>query len=107
MSEGDAEGLERGKDEIIEAWQQPAFSRETIKVDPWTAVYLPPPENASRDILEYARTWATDLVRYAENEGAFSRPLDGPEAERPEAQRIAHASLRADVLDAMIGREEI
>ena len=44
-----------------EAWQASAFSRETIETDPWTAVYLPIPENADLDLLREARAMAREL----------------------------------------------
>ena len=34
----------RQTETVWRAWQQPAFSAETIAADPWTAVYLPMPE---------------------------------------------------------------
>jgi len=39
---------------LREAWQQPAFSYETIKRDAWTAVYLAAPEAASQPLLAAA-----------------------------------------------------
>ena len=51
---------------INAAWKQPAFTHDTIRHDPWTAVYLPIPPNAERSIfgrelLRDARAVARDL----------------------------------------------
>jgi hypothetical protein len=51
------------------AWQQPAFNRETMAVDPWTAVYLPIPDQNQpgvywwneKDTLQQARETAREL----------------------------------------------
>jgi len=37
--------------ELREAWQAEAFSRQTIEADPWTAVYLAIPQDADRWLL--------------------------------------------------------
>ena len=103
MSEDDPEVWAREKEEIAHAWQQPAFSRETIEVDQWTAVYLRIPENASRDLLEYAHGWAADLERYAERDGAFVRPMAGPFEDRPQQENIEAARERVEVLGGVIG----
>jgi len=39
------------------AWQQPAFSEETIEADSWTAVFLPIPEKANLELLLVARVF--------------------------------------------------
>jgi hypothetical protein len=56
-------------------WEAPAFSRETIAADPWTAVYLPVPERADAGLLAAARSWASDLRQYATADGVLSGPL--------------------------------
>jgi hypothetical protein len=70
------------KAELVQAWQAPAFDEFTIAADPWTAVYLPIPENAGRELLEHARGWAADLAEYAvrsaSNSGPFMSALGGP-----------------------------
>jgi hypothetical protein len=45
------------------AWQAPAFSRETIDADPWTAVYLPIPENLPASFGVFTLRDARALVR--------------------------------------------
>ena len=60
------------------AWEAPVFSRETIDADPWTAVYLPMPEDAGRELLQYARSWVSDLTQYARNGGVFAEPSVDP-----------------------------
>jgi hypothetical protein len=45
------------------AWQAPAFSRETIHADPWTAVYLPIPENLPASFGVFTLQDARALVR--------------------------------------------
>ena len=60
------------------AWEAPAFSWETIAADPWTAVYLPMPEDATRELLQHARSWVSDLTHYAGNGGLFAEPSVNP-----------------------------
>jgi hypothetical protein len=78
-----------------EAWQAPTFSRETIKADPWTAVYLPIPEDADLTLLTEAQNWARDLVRYSEGErdGALSKPLVSLPSDALEPHAAATARL--------------
>jgi hypothetical protein len=45
------------------AWQAPAFSKETIDADPWTAVYLPIPENLPASFGVFTLQDARALVR--------------------------------------------
>ena len=45
------------------AWQAPAFSRETIEADPWTAVYRPIPENLPASFGGFTLRDARALVR--------------------------------------------
>ena len=49
------------------AWQAPAFSKETIDADPWTAVYLPIPENANRLLLISAYSAASVCIDMIES----------------------------------------
>jgi hypothetical protein len=84
--------------EAVRAWQAPAFSFDTIHADPWTAVYLPIPENAGADLLEHARSWAADLAEYAardqiETQGAFTGPLITMPADAPEPLAAATARM--------------
>jgi Ti-type conjugative transfer relaxase TraA len=81
-----------------EAWQQPAFSHETIRADAWTAVYLPIPQEADAALLTAARSWARDLAIYAERDGVFSAPLVNSQNYTREGN-IAAASERALELD--------
>jgi hypothetical protein len=89
--------------EIEEAWRQPAFSRETIETDRWTAVYLPTPENATRELLEYAHGSAVELQHYANPAGQAYGPLYGPAEGRPQEQHVEAARLTAHVLSGKIG----
>ncbi len=50
-------------DTLRAAWRQPAFSRETIDADPWTAVYLPIPENLPASFGVFTLGDARALVR--------------------------------------------
>ena len=45
------------------AWQAPAFSKETVAADPWTAVYLPISENLPASFGEFTLRDARALVR--------------------------------------------
>jgi hypothetical protein len=45
------------------AWRQPAFSKETINADPWTAVYLPIPENLPGSFGDFTLRDVRALVR--------------------------------------------
>lgn len=80
---------ERDKEQIEAAWKQPAFSRETIETDQWTAVYLPIPENAARELLEYAHGSAVAVI---------DQQLYGPDSRDIEAARV-----RVETLGGMIG----
>ena len=86
-----------------EAWQAPTFSHETIEADPWTAVYLPIPEDADRTLLTEAQNWARDLVRYSEEgrDGALSKPLVSLPNDAPEPHAAATARL------AELGQREL
>jgi hypothetical protein len=83
------------------AWQAPAFSKETIAADPWTAVYLPIPEKANLGLLTEAHNWARDLARYAEGNGAFSQPLVDRESHN-RADNIAAATARTGELEQRV-----
>ena len=94
-------------------WEAPAFSRETIDADPWTAVYLPIPEDAARELLQYARSWVNDLTQYAGNGGLFAEPSVDP-GRYPEERHVEAATARLVELEERIeltrdpgaGREE-
>ena len=91
--------------DAVRAWQQPVFSRETIAADQWTAVYLPIPKDADRELLEHARGWAAELVEYAvrdlaETQGAFARPSITLPQDAP--QPLAAAMMRVAELDARL-----
>jgi hypothetical protein len=76
--DGRLHAAERQQELLREAWQAPAFSRETIEVDPWTAVYLPIPglnQGAHYDLISEAQKWAMDLKQYAAEDGSLSQPL--------------------------------
>lgn len=93
--------------DAVRAWQQPAFSKDTIAADQWTAVYLPIPKNAGRELMEYARSWAADLVQYAardlaQTQGAFARPLitlppDAPQPLAAATARLAELNARLEI----------
>ena len=95
------------------AWEAPAFSRETIDADPWTAVYLPMPEDAARELLQYARSWVNDLTHYAGNGGLFAEPSVDP-GRYPEERHVEAATARLVEIEERIelsrdpgaGREE-
>jgi hypothetical protein len=92
--------------DAVRAWQQTVFSRETIAADQWTAVYLPIPKHAGRELLEYARGWAADLAAYAardlaETQGAFAQPSITLPGDAP--QPLAAATARLAELDARLG----
>jgi Ti-type conjugative transfer relaxase TraA len=60
------EAADAGAGRISAAWKQPAFTHDTIRLDPWTAVYLPIPPDAERslfgrELLRDARVVARDL----------------------------------------------
>jgi Ti-type conjugative transfer relaxase TraA len=89
------------------AWQQPAFSYETIKRDPWTAVDLAAPENASPTLLSAAYDAAARCIEAVD--GAAPRYADSithgplaPEGSGDPAQNRAQAETRRDQLHAMI-----
>jgi hypothetical protein len=87
-----------------EAWQAPAFSRETIYSDSWTAVYLPVPEEASRRLLEHARGCVSDLQNAMEAGELDLRAL-GPAVNRDTYTRegnLAAAAARLGELDARL-----
>jgi hypothetical protein len=49
--------------QVRAAWQAPAFSRETIEADPWTAVYRPIPETLPASFGVFTLQDARALVR--------------------------------------------
>jgi hypothetical protein len=59
-------------------WAEPAFSRDTIAADPWTAVYLPIPDEAEPELLADARNWVSDLRQGAEIGGRSNSVYFGP-----------------------------
>jgi hypothetical protein len=82
--------------DAVRAWQAPAFSEETMAADPWTAVYLPIPENANLTLLTQAHNWARDLAEYArrdlaQSQGAFARPDIALPEDAPEPLAAATA----------------
>jgi hypothetical protein len=87
------------------AWRQSAFSYDTIKADPWTAVYLAVPENASSALLNVAynaagrclEALASGTVPYAD--AVIHGPLMPQDTE---ADNLAMAELRRDELQAML-----
>jgi hypothetical protein len=84
------------------AWQAPEFSRKTMEVDPWTAVYLPIPDHADPQLLAYARSWVTDLRHAAElgvgSNSVYSGPvMDDMYYSREE--KLAAATERLAALD--------
>lgn len=83
------------------AWREPEFSRATIEADPWTAVHLPIPDKADPELLASARDWASDLGRYAEGDGALSRPFVNAENYTRE-ENVMAAAERAGVLDGRL-----
>jgi hypothetical protein len=90
--------------------QAPEFSAETIDRDPWTAVYLPIPDNADAGLLAYARNQIVEAVWGREGEGPpdqFRTPIHLPThigAEHSREENYAHASERITELE---GRVEI
>jgi hypothetical protein len=64
--------------EAVRAWQASAFDFDTINADPWTAIYLPIPEDAEHDLLEHARGWAADLAEYAARDPLITMPAMPP-----------------------------
>jgi len=67
--------------DVREAWTQPAFDSSTINADPWTAVYLPAPENASPALLNAAYNAAARCIE----------AIEKPGIELPYADAIMHA----------------
>ena len=94
--------------EMREAARAPQFSRATIEADPWTAVYLPIPENAPAELLAFARQSANGLVQCLEAYQATGRPqgqtfdpvIIGSEYTR--AENLSHAGERTAELDARL-----
>jgi hypothetical protein len=84
----------------VRAWQAPSFDEFTISTDPWTAVYLPIPENAGRDLLEHARGWAADLAEYAARDPVHNGPFVTLPNDAPE--RLATATARMAELDSRL-----
>ena len=84
---------------------EPAFDAETIKSDPWTAVYLGIPENAGKELLQeahYAAACCADAVapRPGPNAAEFEPFLFG--ADETREQNFARAMQRVDELDSRL-----
>jgi hypothetical protein len=110
MSKDDGDEYRQSQAEITEAWNQPAFSFDTIAADPWTAVYLPIPENAPRALLEHAHSWAVDLQEYVSParhnpnaQNAFDGPFGGAFEGGSQQEFFADAGARIEALGVMIG----
>jgi hypothetical protein len=84
--------------EVWEAWQQREFSAATIAADPWTAVYLPLPENADASLLAAAQVAAVTCVGMIELGEQWHGPRV-PQVGGP-AEYQAKALLRLDELEA-------
>jgi hypothetical protein len=90
---------------LREAWQQPAFSYETIKRDAWTAVYLAAPEAASPALLTAAYNAAGRCLEFLDRGGRdyADAVTHGPLIPQGnEAEVRARAEARRDELFAMI-----
>ena len=84
---------------------EPAFDAESIKGDPWTAVYLGIPENAGKELLQAAHDAAAccaDAVapRPGPNAAEFEPFLFG--ADETREQNFARAMQRVDELDTRL-----
>jgi hypothetical protein len=86
--------------EVWEAWQQREFSAATIAADPWTAVYLPIPQNADASLLAAAQVAAVTCVGMVELGEQWYRPRV-PQGDGP-AENQAKAESRLDELDARL-----
>jgi hypothetical protein len=85
-------------EKVREAWASAECTSETMDVDPWTAVYLPIPENASHDLLLAAQL---KVDACGEDRALYSAPLirqgnDG------RTEIIARAEERAKELSARL-----
>jgi hypothetical protein len=90
---------------VREAWQQPAFSLDSIRADPWTAVYLATPENASPILLNEAYNAAgrcIEAVDYRGREYADAAPHGPLFPQGDEADNRAKAEVRRDELQAQL-----
>jgi hypothetical protein len=90
-----------------QAWQQPAFSFETIKADAWTAVYLSAPENASPALLNEAYNATARCIEFLDQgirdypDAVTAWPADPAGQGDPESI-AAKAEMRRDELHAML-----
>src|SRR5262249_35829067 len=90
---------------LREAWQQPAFSLDSIRADPWTAVYLPAPANASQALLNAAYTAAGRCLVFLDRGGRdyADAVTHGPLIPQGnEAEVRAMAEARRDELQARL-----
>jgi hypothetical protein len=86
-----------------EAWQQPAFNYDTIKADPWTAVYLAAPENASPALLNAAYNAAARCLEFLDHGGSdYADAVTHGPPEGNAADNRAKAEMRRDELHAML-----
>jgi hypothetical protein len=94
---------------VREAWQQPAFSLDSIRADPWTAVYLPAPENASQTLLNAAYNAAGRCIEAIDHQDrqpflkyADAAPQSPLISQGDEADNRAKAEARRDELQARL-----
>jgi hypothetical protein len=90
--------------EVWAAWQEPAFSLNTIRADPWTAVYLPVPEPETTEMHLFVKAHNAAKACIAMIEGGEGGPRvpqgnDGP------AEHLAKAQARADEIHRIAGLE--
>ena len=87
--------MKRAADKVGEAlnawaaWQEAAFTFDTMKADPWTAVYLPVPDHADRLLLTRAYSAASvcvDMIEEGRHGPRVPQGNDGPEENLAMAQ---------------------
>jgi hypothetical protein len=89
----------------FEAWQQPAFSYDTIKSDPWTAVYLAIPENASPVLLNVAYNAAARCIEALDHGGldlSYTDAITHAPLQGYYTENRVRAETRRDELQAML-----
>ena len=92
--------------ELAAAWRAPAFSLQTIEIDPWTAVYLPIPEGADKVFLEEARFIAGSVCPLLDL-GPSNKPREeSPFTADDDRQQAAARAVELDTRISAIGREQ-
>jgi hypothetical protein len=97
----DADRQTRGSD-VEQAWQQPELSADTIKLDRWTAGYLPIPENSNPKLLAEACRASAACIAWITTDPDHGPKV--PQGNDGPAENLHQAAARIDELTQRLER---